>query len=213
MQDMQTFFDALADRLKGETSVGFVARQTRHKVFVGDKGDCLWYFWDPNASGGRGSHIPIDVNTLVGRITNVSTYVKTSTDYGDAPKLLVDVSADHEYVLESGLDNAFSRSLLAAMAAAGPDRLQGQVTIEVLPGEKPKVVMANLYAGDLVMSGPYRDRETLDMLAHARENLGLPAEQSADNSGTGGDSYSTEETQAPQAAAPPSRPTRGLPGA
>ena len=151
-------------------------------LFVKDRGESLWHFWNPNAPEGQ-RHEYVPQTRLRCLVTGLRTYRKESEGYADRMKLRVEVRSARVSEIESGLDSAFSRGLLAQLATAGngtPEVLRRPVVIEVQKGSKENVVLCQFYAdGERVVAPPYSDVSTERLLRGARRALGLPEEDAA----------------------------------
>ncbi|MEM1128774.1 MAG: hypothetical protein AAGI71_19175 [Bacteroidota bacterium] len=149
-------------------------------LYVKDNGTHLWHFFNASAPTEEQAVEGIPERFLRCQITGLRVYWKASSNpqkYDDSLKLRIEVRSDRVRDLESALDSAFSRGLLAQIATAGPEAMREPVVLEVRSGTEAHVVLAQLYTGgDRVITRPYRDVSTERLYAGARKALGLPSE-------------------------------------
>lgn len=126
---------------------GFSDRPPRQPqwVFVGRNADSCWYTLDKD-----GQQVPIPQRALTGYIWALS-FEKVERRGKECHKLNVTVRTDDQiYIVSSGHDTCFSKSLIATIVVMKPEQLRASVTVAVAPGEDESVVWARLYAPDYI---------------------------------------------------------------
>ncbi|MEA5597069.1 hypothetical protein [Rivularia sp. UHCC 0363] len=88
--------------------------------------------------------IPIYDKALTGIITGIEVNKKVETSFGETEKTDLHILADKPYVVRSGSDSYFSKSLLLSLDNLSSEELQHPLTIAVEPGDK-KVVFCKVY--------------------------------------------------------------------
>ncbi len=113
-----------------ETSqpLGFGKKAQPVYVFVKHSPESLWYSRDKAAQ----ENVPISERDLTGYLVNVWRFERRDDATGEVvPKLMVQVHADREYIIQSGLETNFSRSLLAGLLELEVDDLKNPITLVV----------------------------------------------------------------------------------
>lgn len=108
-------------------------------IFVSRENDCCWY-----TLAEENKQIPIYDKALTGIITGIEVNKKVETSFGETEKTDLHILADKPYVVRSGSDSYFSKSLLLSLDNLSAAELQHPLTIAVEPGDK-KVVFCKVY--------------------------------------------------------------------
>ena len=123
-------------------------------VFIGRHGDDCWYTLDKDSQP-----VPIAHRALTGWVIGLS-FEKVTRRGKDVQKLNVTLKTDaHTYILSTGHDTCFAKSLLTSLAIVTPDQLQQPITLCVAPGEDESIVWCRLYAPEYVKA-PQFDQDT-----------------------------------------------------
>ncbi|MDZ7956339.1 MAG: hypothetical protein RMY34_00255 [Aulosira sp. DedQUE10] len=122
-----------------EVKLGFGSIPKPQYVFVNRENDYCWYMLTEDKK-----HIPIYEKALTGVITEIEIKKTIETSFGEAEKTDLSVFADKPYIIRSGSDSYFSKSLLLSLDALSPAQLHNPLTIAVSPGDR-KVVFCNIY--------------------------------------------------------------------
>ncbi len=119
---------AIRKALNGSQPLGFGKKAQPVYVFVKHSPESLWYSRDKAVQ----ENVPIAERDLTGYLVNVWRYERRDEATGEVvPKLMVQVHADREYVIQSGLETNFSRSLLAGLLELAVDNLKNPITLVV----------------------------------------------------------------------------------
>ncbi|WP_096595419.1 hypothetical protein [Calothrix sp. NIES-2098] len=119
--------------------LGFGSIPKPQYVFVNRENDYCWYMLAEDKK-----HIPIYEKALTGVITAIEVNKKIETSFGESEKTDLYILADKPYIVRSGSDSYFSKSLLLSLDALTLEQLRHPLTIAVSPGDK-KVVFCNIY--------------------------------------------------------------------
>ncbi|WGV23397.1 hypothetical protein [Halotia branconii] len=122
-----------------EVKLGFGAVPRPQYVFVKKDNDCCWYML---AEDNR--RIPIYERALTGVITEIKVDRQVENTFGTDKKTNLCVLADKPYIIQSGNDTYFSKSLLLSLDALTFEQLRNPLTIAVSPGDS-NVVFCNIY--------------------------------------------------------------------
>ncbi|AFY99726.1 hypothetical protein [Calothrix sp. PCC 6303] len=122
-----------------DIKLGFGAIPRPQYIFVNREADYCWYMLSED---NRQIFIPEKALTCV--ITGIDCNKKVETQFGSAYKTDLSVLADKPYVIRSGRESHFSRSLLRSLDALSLEQLQNPLTITVNPGDRT-VVFCNIY--------------------------------------------------------------------
>lgn len=122
-----------------DIKLGFGEIPKPQYIFVSRENDYCWY-----KLGEEEKHFPIYDKALTGIVTKIEIGKKIETSFGELEKTDLHVLADKPYVVRSGTDSYFSKSLLLSLNALSVEELQRPVTITVNPGDK-KVVFCRIY--------------------------------------------------------------------
>ncbi len=114
----------------------------------------LWY-----TLGRDGDRVPCPTDCFRGFIKSIGFFEVERR--GKATwKLHTQLSADAEYIIESGHDSNFSKGLLMAVSCISPDELRNSpLTISVRAGNDDKVLFCSVHLGGLWIKAQY-DSET-----------------------------------------------------
>ena len=138
---------------------------------------CVWYQWDPQASGGSGEPIAVEDRYVRGRLTDLVFYEKSSAE-GTTVKVRAALSAGRtQYEIETTLTATSGRGLVSGLVEAGEEALQRPITIGAEPADKDQVLFMSVYTDDGGKVYPESTPEDQDALVSAarriREWLGL----------------------------------------
>jgi len=122
-----------------EVKLGFGAIPKPQYVFVKKDNDYCWYML---AEDNR--QIPIYEKALTGVITEIEVDKKVENTFGPDEKTNLHILADKPYIIQSGNDTYFSKSLLLSLDALTSEQLRNPLTISVRPGDRT-VVFCNIY--------------------------------------------------------------------
>ncbi|MBD2560005.1 MULTISPECIES: hypothetical protein [Nostoc] len=122
-----------------EVKLGFGAVPKPQYVFVSKEPDHCWYMLAEDER-----RIPIYEKALTGVITGIEVNKKVENTFGPDEKINLFILADKPYIIQSGNDTYFSKSLLLSLDALTSEQLRHPLTIAVSPGDK-KVVFCNIY--------------------------------------------------------------------
>ncbi|MEH1945547.1 MAG: hypothetical protein V7K77_00890 [Nostoc sp.] len=122
-----------------EVKLGFGAVPRPQYVFVKKDNDYCWYMLSENDQ-----KIPIYDKALTGLITEIKIDKQVETAFGEAGKIDLSILADKPYIVRSGKDSYFSKSLLLSLDALTSEQLRNPLTISVRPGDS-NVVFCNIY--------------------------------------------------------------------
>lgn len=122
-----------------EIKLGFGSVPKPQYVFVSREADHCWYMLSEEQR-----HIPIYDKALTGVITRIECNKKVETTYGEAEKTDLHILAEQPYIIRSGRDSYFSKSLLLSLDILTSEQLHQPLTIVVSPGDK-KVVFCTIY--------------------------------------------------------------------
>lgn len=118
------------------------------KIFCNRSNGCNWYTFN------NGTVNPVNSTALTGYLKNLEFQKCTRRDK-ETWKLLTTIQADRTYILESGYDSHFTKSLLSAIASLTPDQLLTPVTISPKPGDDDVVLFARVWIGSEYIKGEY----------------------------------------------------------
>ena len=122
-----------------EVKLGFGAIPKPQYVFVSKESDYCWYMLSDDKK-----HIPIYDRALTGVITGIEINKKVETSHGEAEKTDLHILADKPYVIRSGSESYFSKSLLLSLDTLTSEQLCHPLTITVSPGDKT-IVFCTIY--------------------------------------------------------------------
>ncbi|MEH2197014.1 hypothetical protein [Nostoc sp.] len=122
-----------------EVKLGFGAVPKPQYVFVSKESDHCWYMLSDDTK-----QIPIYERALTGVITGIEVNKKVETSHGETEKTDLHILADKPYVIRSGSESYFSKSLLLSLDALTSEQLHQPLTIAVSPGEKT-IVFCTIY--------------------------------------------------------------------
>ncbi|MCP6761391.1 MAG: hypothetical protein NHB32_22245 [Fischerella sp. CENA71] len=101
--------------------------------------DHCWYMLSEEEK-----HIPIYDKALTGVITKIECNKIVETKFGKTKKTDLHILAEQPYIIRSGRDSYFSKSLLLSLDLLTSEQLHQPLTIAVTPGDK-KVVFCTIY--------------------------------------------------------------------
>ncbi len=118
----------IREALEGAQPLGFGKKAQPVYVFVKHSPECLWYTRDKH----EGQNIPVLERDLTGYLRGVWRFDREDQGTGESvPKLMLLVHADHDYVIQSGLETNFSKSFLAGLLELPAEALQEPLTLLV----------------------------------------------------------------------------------
>ncbi|AFY46727.1 hypothetical protein Nos7524_0823 [Nostoc sp. PCC 7524] len=122
-----------------DVQLGFGSIPKPQYVFVSKENDYCWYMLSDDTK-----QIPIYDRALTGLITGIEVNKKVETSHGEAEKTDLHILADKPYVVRSGSESYFSKSLLLSLDALTYEQLSQPLTIAVSPGDKT-IVFCTIY--------------------------------------------------------------------
>ncbi|MEH2122814.1 hypothetical protein [Nostoc sp.] len=122
-----------------EVKLGFGAVPKPQYVFVSKEPDHCWYMLAEDEK-----RIPIYERALTGVITEIEVNKKVETKFGTVEKNDLYILADKPYIIRSGSDSFFSKSLLLSLDTLTYKELCNPLTIAVSPGDS-NVVFCKIY--------------------------------------------------------------------
>lgn len=123
-----------------EVKLGFGAIPKPQYVFVSRENDHCWYMLSEDEK-----RIPIYEGALTGVITGIEVNKKVETKFKVVEKNDLYILADKPYIIRSGSESYFSKSLLLSLDVLTYEHLRNPLTIAVSPGDS-NVVFCNIYA-------------------------------------------------------------------
>ena len=119
---------AIRKALEGSQPLGFGKKAQPVYVFVKHSPESLWYSRDKAV----GENVPIAERDLTGYLVNLWRFERRDDATGEVvPKLMVQVHADQKYVIQSGFETNFSKSLLAGLLELEVTELKSPLTLVV----------------------------------------------------------------------------------
>ncbi|MEH2405623.1 hypothetical protein [Nostoc sp.] len=122
-----------------EVKLGFGAIPKPQYVFVSKEADHCWYML---AEDERRS--PIYERALTGVITEIEVNKRVETKFGVVEKTDLYILADKPYIIRSGSESYFSKSLLLSLDILTSEQLRNPLTIAVSSGDS-NVVFCNIH--------------------------------------------------------------------
>ncbi|AUS99657.1 hypothetical protein CLI64_04230 [Nostoc sp. CENA543] len=122
-----------------DVKLGFGSIPKPQYVFVSKESDHCWYMLSDDTKP-----IPIYDRALTGVITGIEVNKKVETSHGEAEKTDLHILADKPYVVRSGSESYFSKSLLLSLDVLTHEQLSQPLTISVSPGDKT-IVFCTIY--------------------------------------------------------------------
>ncbi|MCG6133369.1 MAG: hypothetical protein MET45_01665 [Nostoc sp. LLA-1] len=122
-----------------QIKLGFGAIPKPQYVFVSREPDYCWYMLAEDEK-----RIPIYDKALTGVITGIEVNKKIETKFGAAEKNDLYILADKPYIIRSGSDSYFSKTLLLSLDVLTSEQLLKPLTVTVTPGDKT-VVFCKIY--------------------------------------------------------------------
>lgn len=153
----------LRDVLKPQQQLGFGASPRPVYLYANRSNGGLWYRLSEDSDR---KPIILEHTALTGYLEKVE--IKQTERRGkDVSKLHIHIKADRAYIIESGFDASFSRSMISAIATLTPEQVRQPVTIEVQPGDTDEVLFGRLYAGSESVYAPYGENPDWQRLTQA----------------------------------------------
>jgi hypothetical protein len=132
------------------------------KIYCNRQHGGLWY-----TLNGEPNDVP--QTALTGYLKELR-FENTERRKKETCKLLITMQADRTYILESGYDTHFSKSLLSAIATLRPEQLYAPVTLQPQPGTTDEsVLFCRVWIGSELIKAPYG--EETDWKATARQAI------------------------------------------
>ncbi|HYW18472.1 MAG TPA: hypothetical protein VE956_04015 [Nodularia sp. (in: cyanobacteria)] len=121
------------------------------KIYCNRQHGGLWY-----KLNGEPSDIP--QTALTGYLKELR-FENTERRKKESCKLLITVQADRTYILESGYDTHFSKSILAAIATLTPEQLYSPITLQPQPGTTDEsVLFCRVWVGSELVMASYNEQ-------------------------------------------------------
>lgn len=96
-------------------------------IYIKKEGGSLWHFWDSE----KQEIEPIKATSIAGYIRNIEVAATTSEKYGTSDKLRTHLDVgDRTYIVQSGVDSWFSKSLIRNLGCLSREQLLKWVAIE-----------------------------------------------------------------------------------
>ena len=173
-QQMLLELRRIRELLEGNQPLGFGKTQVRTYVFIRHSQESLWYTRDKNEQ----VNLPIPERDLTGYLRNVWRYDRQDKSTDEVvPKLMVEIDADRPYVIQTGIDTNFAKSLLAALLELEPEALKEPVTLVVednAGGLARPTVFARLEVRGQRVKPTFNKRIVVDdLLAEVQERFGF----------------------------------------
>jgi len=122
-----------------EVKLGFGAIPKPQYVFVSRETDHCWYMLSEDEK-----RIPIYERALTGVITKIEINKKVETKFKVVEKNDLYILADKPYIIRSGSESYFSKSLLLSLDVLNYQQVRNPLTISVSPGDS-NVVFCSIY--------------------------------------------------------------------
>jgi len=116
--------------------LGFHAPLTRLYIFIKNEGNACWYYLDD----GQKRYIRESALTGILRRFEIK---EVQTSFGNEEKADFEIVADRRYVLRSGVDTAFTRGMLLAIAALSDEQLKRAISLELKVGDEKANVLVS----------------------------------------------------------------------
>ncbi|WP_341528481.1 hypothetical protein WKK05_03815 [Nostoc sp. UHCC 0302] len=128
------------------------------KVYCNRHNKSLWYTLSNDEP------VAITQTALTGYLRELK-FEKSDRNGEEKCKLLISIQADKLYILESGYDTHFSKSILAAVALLTPQQLYSPVTIQPQAGDKGTVLFCRVWAGSELIIANYNEQTDFKVIA------------------------------------------------
>lgn len=122
-----------------DIKLGFGSIPKAQYIYVNREEDACWYSLSEDEK-----IIPIHEKALTGVITAIECNKSIETKFGIANKTDLSIMADKPYIIRSGRESYFSKSLLLSLDTLSVEQLQNPLTIAVYPGDKT-IVFCKMY--------------------------------------------------------------------
>jgi hypothetical protein len=119
--------------------LGFFDSESKY-IYVGStQPNSPWYFWNKETE----QPIPITKSNLKCHITGIEVVLK---EYKSEikPKLQLHINANENYVIQTGLNTWFAKTLLVRLVAMDQVMLSSRVSIQAQIGEDAKIVFVSV---------------------------------------------------------------------
>ncbi|MBD2441612.1 hypothetical protein [Nostoc sp. FACHB-110] len=122
-----------------DIKLGFGTIPKPQYIFISKENDHCWYMLTDD-----GKQMPIYDRALTGIITEIEVNKTVETSCGEAKKIDLHILADKPYIIRSGSESYFSKSLLLSLNSLSYEQLLQPLTIAVSPGDKA-IVFCTIY--------------------------------------------------------------------
>lgn len=140
--DTNQLLEAILNQLQtSQQTLGFGHPPKSRYIYANRKyPDALWYFWNST----KQSHEPIEFHALTGIVDKLEVEEK---EYRGKPDLKVNlhIKADHNYVIQSGLETLFAKGLVYTLSKLPVAAFTQPITIAVEPGDTEQVLFCRIY--------------------------------------------------------------------
>lgn len=121
------------------------------KIYCNRQHGGLWYILN-----GEPSDVP--QTALTGYLKELR-FENTERRKKETCKFLITIQADQTYILESGYDTHFSKSLLTAIATLTPEQLYSPITLQPTPGTTDEsVLFCRVWVGSELVMASYNEQ-------------------------------------------------------
>lgn len=154
LQRTEAYLATIATALSQQKSLGFVEPPRSRTIYVNRRHGGLWYMLDEQRE-------PINIPQ-----TGIECFVRSlefeQEERRNKPtwKMKLGVDAGTPFVLEAGIETAFCRCMLAALAAIPVAHLRQPVIISVSPGKIDEVVIGALFTSTGRVMAERWDKDT-----------------------------------------------------
>ena len=150
----------IAAHMSASPKLGFVQPPRSTRIFANRTHGDRWYW---RATNGEYELCP--TSALSGRLVKLE-YKEVTRRNQPVWKLWTTLESDRTYIIESGKESVFSKSLLAAIATLHPTDLQNILTLEVYPSEQnQESLFCNLYKDSERIYGKWNEHSDWDHIA------------------------------------------------
>jgi len=153
--------------------LGFHAPLTRLYIFIKNEGNACWYYLDD----GQKRYIRESALTGILRRFEIK---EVQTSFGNEEKADFEIVADRRYVLRSGVDTAFTRGMLLAIAALSDEQLKRAISLELKVGDEKANVLVSARDPETfepIRTGSWENANWDELMESAIARLGSPQPQ------------------------------------
>lgn len=149
--------------------IGFHDSIGTQYVYANRSQNCLWYTLKRDSK----EVVPIEFNSLTGYVEKLE-FKQVERRGKETWKVHLHIRADRLYVIESGYDSNFSKSLICALAILTPEQAKSLITVEVQAADQSEeVLFCRVYAAKEYVFAPWdesTDFKTVARRAMAKVN-------------------------------------------